>query len=366
MKLKKLELINFRNYNQLNLDFLKNIVCFTGLNGQGKTNIVEAVAVLGMLNSFRTNSYSDLIKFEKDHFFAKGVFLDNKNRTIDVRISYDGKKKKIMYQNKKVMRYSEMWGKIPVIYLIPDESVITNGPPAARREFTDKLLSIVDPGYFSVISKYNAIIKQKNKMLMMFKQTGSADADMLLVYNSEISELGAVIFKKRMKFIEVFLEYFKQIFSFISNGSYCGNIKYLTSMDIERYKESTIEKLAKYSYIEMKRGVSLVGPHRDDLEFLIGGKELKRFGSKGQHKLFLVSLKLAEIEYIKSITDEYPVFILDDLYSEIDEEKSLCVARMLDKDIQTFITTSNAKMISQLDKRAAQLYRVDNGSCMSI
>jgi len=127
-----------------------------------------------------------------------------------------------------------------------------------------------------------------------------------------------------------------------------------------------LKNLSKYLNAEIKRGTTLIGAHKDDLEFMINGRSLRRFGSKGQHKLFLVALKLAEIEYIKSITEEYPIFILDDLYSEIDEKKSLQVARILDKDIQTFITTSNNKIIEQLDKNSSQLYRVENGYCAAV
>ena len=366
MKLKELELVNFRNYGKLELEFSKNIICFTGLNGQGKTNVVEAVAVLGLLNSFRTQNYSDFIKFGEEYFFIKGIFLDKNKASLEIQISYDNKTKKIVFQNKRILRFSEMWGKIPVVYLIPDESVITNGPPSARREFTDKLLSMVDSQYFSALNDYNTVIKQKNRMLLSAKQGGRIDMTILRVYNSKIASLSSEIYSRRQVFLKDFLIYFKEIFPFISNNLYDGDIKYETSYDQNSYLESLKEKLEQYSQIEIKRGTSLLGAHKDDLEFLLNGRQLKKFGSKGQHKLFLVALKLAEIEYIKSITDEYPVFILDDLYSEIDEKKSMSVARVLDKDIQTFITTSNSRIVDQLDKKITQLFEIDNAVCRAV
>lgn len=366
MKLKELELVNFRNYGKLELEFSKNIICFTGLNGQGKTNVVEAVAVLGLLNSFRTQNYSDFIKFGEEYFFIKGVFSDKNQRSLEIQISYDNKTKKIVFQNKRILRFSEMWGKIPVVYLIPDESVITNGPPSARREFTDKLLSMVDSEYFSALNDYNTVIKQKNRMLLSAKQGGRVDMNILKVYNSKIASLSTEIYSKRLDFLKDFLVYFKEIFPFISNNLYDGDIKYETDYDRDRYFESLNEKLDRYAQVEIKRGTSLLGAHKDDLEFLLNERQLKKFGSKGQHKLFLVALKLAEIEYIKSITDEYPVFILDDLYSEIDEKKSLSVARILDKDIQTFITTSNSRIVDQLDKKITQLFMIDNAVCRAV
>jgi DNA replication and repair protein RecF len=366
MKLKRIELVNFRNYEKLELLFKKNIVCFTGLNGQGKTNIVEAVAVLGLLSSFRTQAYADLIKFDSGHFFLKGDFLNSNNRDLEVSISYDGNAKKIMFQNKRILKFSEMWGKIPVVYLIPEESSVTGGAPAFRREFLDKLLSMTDPEYFSILNTYNAVLKQKNKLLFSAKFDGGADMSMAGIYNSKIAELGTKIFLKRTAFLEHFLTYFKDILRFISDGLYNGDIGYETAMEKEKYHQSLTDCLKAGYGSELTRGISLIGPHKDDLEFMINGKSLRKFGSKGQHKLFLVALKLAEIEYIKSITEEYPIFILDDLYSEIDENKSLMVAKILDKDIQTFITTSNSRIVDQLDKEASELYRVENGVCRAV
>jgi DNA replication and repair protein RecF len=169
MKLKKIELSTFRNYDKLELEFSKNIVCFTGLNGQGKTNVVEAIAVLGLLNSFRTNNYSDMIKFDSKGFYLRAEFVNKSGRELEVKISYDGEVKKIFFQNKRIIRFSELWGKIPVVYLIPEESLVTSGPPASRRDFIDKLISMIDGEYFSALNDYNKIIKQKNKILSAMK-----------------------------------------------------------------------------------------------------------------------------------------------------------------------------------------------------
>jgi len=366
MKLRKIELVNFRNYEKLELEFSKNIICFTGLNGQGKTNIVEAISVLGLLNSFRTSSYSDLVKFDTDYFFLKADFHNRNKRSLEVQISYDKEIKKILFQNKRILRFSEMWGKIPIVYLIPDESIITTGPPNARREFMDKLLSMVDAEYFSVLNDYNLIIKQKNRVLFNLKSGEKFNMDMVGIYNSKIAELGTKLYIKRMAFLDSFAIFFKEILFSISDGLYSGEINYETLMEEKKYFETLSANLSKYKNDEIRRGTTLVGAHKDDLDFMINSRSLRKYGSKGQHKLFLVALKLAEIEYIKSVTEEYPIFILDDLYSEIDEKKSLQVAKILDNDIQTFITTSNSRIIDQLDKSSSQLFRVDNGICEAV
>jgi DNA replication and repair protein RecF len=366
MKLRKIELVNFRNYEKLELEFAKNIICFIGLNGQGKTNIVEAISVLGLLNSFRTSSYSDLVKFDTDYFFLKADFHNRNKRSLEVQISYDKEIKKILFQNKRILRFSEMWGKIPIVYLIPDESIITTGPPNARREFMDKLLSMVDAEYFSVLNDYNLIIKQKNRVLFNLKSGEKFNMDMVGIYNFKIAELGTKLYIKRMAFLDSFAIFFKEILLSISDGLYSGEINYETLMEEKKYFETLSANLSKYQNDEIKRGTTLVGAHKDDLDFMINSRSLRKYGSKGQHKLFLVALKLAEIEYIKSVTEEYPIFILDDLYSEIDEKKSLQVAKILDNDIQTFITTSNSRIIDQLDKGSSQLFRVDNGICEAV
>ncbi|MCK4980343.1 MAG: DNA replication/repair protein RecF, partial [Candidatus Delongbacteria bacterium] len=338
MKLNKIILDNFRNYNKLDMSFDKDIICFTGLNGQGKTNLIEAISVLGFLNSFRTKNYNEMKKFDEDYFFISGDFTDKNSNKLSIKISFNDKKKKVIFQDKKVMKFSDFWGNIPMVYLIPDESIITTGPPLERRKFVDKLLSMIDKEYFSLFKNYSKTIKQKNKVLYSFKRENVFQPEMIEIYNEQLLEYGNKIFNKRIEFLERFNEFFKDILLFISDGLYIGDISYTSSIDLKNYYEDLKKQLFEQKRTEKDRGLSIIGPHKDDLVFEINNNDLRKYGSKGQHKLFLVALKLAEIKYIKSITDEYPIFLLDDLYSEIDEMKSSKIAKMLDKDIQTFIT----------------------------
>ena len=362
MKLNKIILDNFRNYNKLDLNFDKDIVCFTGLNGQGKTNLIEAISVLGLLNSFRTKNYSEMKKFDEDYFFISGDFTDKSNNKLNIKISFSDRKKKVIFQDKKVLKFSDFWGNIPMVYLIPDESIITNGPPLERRKFVDKLLSMVDKEYFSLFKNYVKTLKQKNKILYSFKRENVFQPEMIEVYNEQLLEYGSKVFNKRIKFLKRFNEFFKDILLFISDGLYKGDISYLSSMDTNNYHDDLKKQLFEQKRIETNRGLSIIGPHKDDLVFEINNNDLRKYGSKGQHKLFLVALKLAEIKYIKSITDEYPIFLLDDLYSEIDEIKSGKIAKILDKDIQTFITTSNSNIVEQFQKTSIQIFNIVEGA----
>jgi len=363
MKLRDLTLNNFRNYQDLKLNFNKKIIYLVGLNGQGKTNIAESISVLSLLSSFRTKTYGNLINKESDFFYINGIFEDNRGNSLNIKVSYKGNKKKIVFQDKQVLKFSDLWGKIPLVYLIPDQGIITTGPPSQRRDFLDKMLSLVSKEYFSIFRNYNRVLKQKNNLLQKFKKETKKPFDFIKVYNSQLVEYGEQIFNFRLDFLEKYNIFFREIIQSISSNIKNAAIKYSSSIDRNNFKEDFSNKLSSSLNYEAIRGGSLIGPHKDDISFEINNFNLRNFGSKGQHKIFLVALKLAEIEFIKSITDEYPILILDDLYSEIDNEKCEKVAKLLDRNIQTFITTCDESKIKYFSKENIQVIRVDNAKC---
>ena len=374
MKIKLLKLVNFRNFTSLDLSFGKKIIYLVGLNGQGKTNVVESISVLALLNSFRTSSYNNLQKNGELFFTISGNFIDNDGLDIDVDISFDKGLKKIRLNEKKVSKFSDYWGKIPLVYLIPEEGVITQGPPSERRRFLDKLLSLVSKEYFILLQKYTKVIKSKNKILNQAKKDSSNNNnnnnksqyyDMIQVYNDQMVEYGSRLIELRIEFLEKYNNYFNSTISAISESIHNGSLKYFSSLDLNNYREEFSKKLSSSMDIEIIRGACILGPHKDDLIFELNELNLRNFGSKGQHKIFLVALKLAEIEFIKSITNEYPIFILDDLYSEIDNEKSKKIAELLDRDIQTFITTHDDSKIGYFNSENLQVLRVSNGEITS-
>lgn len=367
MKIKNIALHNFRNYKELKLEFKKKIIYIVGLNGQGKTNIVEAISVLALLSSFRTKNYELLLKRDENAFFLRADFIDSNYRELNIKIGYEGKKKKVIFQDKKVMRYSDLWGKIPLVYLIPDESIITSGPPGERRKFLDRLLSLVSRTYFDNLKNYNRVLKQKNALLVKAKKENMKPVEMIEVLNSQLVNYAVQLVSLRVDFLQKYEEYFCKILSGISDNAYKGSLKYNSSVVFdEKYKEKLSQRLKEIINIEIIRGTSLSGPHKDDLNFEINNYNLRNFGSKGQHKIFLVALKLAEIEFIKSITNEYPIFILDDLYSEIDNEKCEKIAMILDQNIQTFITTCDYSKMEFFNEDNIQIIEVENGICSTL
>ena len=367
MKIKNIALHNFRNHKKLKLEFNKKIIYIVGLNGQGKTNLVEAISVLALLSSFRTKNYEYLLKKDEDAFFLKADFIDSNHRELNIKIGYGEKKKRVVFQDKKVVRYSDLWGKIPLVYLIPDESIITSGPPGERRKFLDRLLSLVSRTYFDCLKNYNRVLKQKNALLVKAKKENIKPVEMIEVLNYQLVDYASQLVLLRIDFLQKYEKYFCEILSQISDNAYKGSLKYNSSVVFnEQYKEKLSQKLKEKLNIEIIRGTSLSGPHKDDLDFEINNYNLRNFGSKGQHKIFLVALKLAEIEFIKSITNEYPIFILDDLYSEIDNEKCEKIAMILDHNIQTFITTCDYSKIEFFNKDNIQIIEIKNGTCSII
>ena len=366
MKIKSLKLVNFRNFTSLDQSFEKKIIYLVGLNGQGKTNAVEAISVLALLNSFRTSSYINLQKKDEAFFTISGNFIDNNGLEIDVKISSENGQKKISLNDKRIIRFSDYWGTIPLVYLIPEEGVITQGAPSERRRFLDKLLSLVSKEYFDSLQKYTKVVKSKNKILVQAKKDPYSDKniyyDMISVYNEQLIEYGSRIIELRIEFLEKYNQYFNSIISAISASIHSGTLKYNSSLDLLNYSGELRKKLNSSMDIEIIRGSSIFGPHKDDLIFELNDFNLRNFGSKGQHKIFLVALKLAEIEFIKSVTNEYPIFILDDLYSEIDNEKSKKIAELLDRDIQTFITTHDDSKIGYFNSENLQVLMVRNGT----
>ncbi len=361
MKINNLELLNFRNINSQQIKFNKRIIYIVGENGQGKTNLIEAISILSLLKSFRTNNYKNLITYEKDYFVLKSDFSKDDQTNLKIMMSYQNGHKNIKLNNKKIEKFSDLWGKIPLVYLISDETIITSGPPKERRNFLDQLISIVSRDYFNALKQYKILIQQKNKVLLELKKRELFAKDLLNVYNQQIIALSEIIVSKRIKFLKEYQHFFKEILSYISANLYQGEIIYQSLIKTNDYSTNLALKLKEKMDDEINRGNSLVGPHKDELIFKINDKDIRFFGSKGQQKIFLISLKLAEIEFIKLFTDEYPIFLIDDLYGEIDFEKSTKIAQILDKDIQTIITTCDKDKIKLFNRENLEIIEIAQG-----
>jgi len=344
MKIKSIELTNFRNYQNEKVIFGSEKNFFLGRNAQGKTNLLEAIFLLCLSKSFRTAHEKEAISFSQDQFIIKGEFESDSgiNRKV-VFLCSKNSGKELSVNRKRINRISEFIGNIPVIISSPDEYSLTTGPPTGRRRFIDILLSQIDKKYIHILLEYQRIIKQKNKILQNWKLTGKKNFELIDPWNEQLVKVGSKIIELRNKFSIQLSEKLKKIHSdFVINDeklefSYRPNLDYPELENISLFFNN---KLKQSFTSELQRGISLVGPHRDDFIFKINKKNLKKFGSRGQHKTVLISLAIAEYQIIEELAAEKPIVLIDDLYSELDQTREKKIIQALEKMGQIFISST--------------------------
>jgi DNA replication and repair protein RecF len=344
MKLISLEMTDFRNYGQthINFDFHKNFI--VGNNAQGKSNILEAIYLSCLSKSFRTSREKEAIAFSKQNFLIKAEFkFDNENKQKVILLCSHNNGKEISINRKRISRISEFIGNFPVVLSSPDEYNLTTGPPPERRKFIDILLSQISKKYIHFLIEYFRILKQKNAILLNWKLTGKQNQTELEPWNERLVQIGSKIIDFRNKFLQQLSINIRDIYSkLVLNDeqldfTYQPNVEFNSSEEIE---QCFATKLLQISNKELQRGTSLAGPHRDDFIFKINGHDLKKFGSRGQHKTVLISLAAAEYELIKNLTEETPILLIDDLYSELDKNRENNILNLIEGFGQVFITST--------------------------
>lgn len=346
MKINSIELNDFRNYEKQKISFnaVKNII--VGKNAQGKTNLLEAIYLLCLSKSFRTSYEKEAIKFASDQFILKGEFeLDSGITKKVVLLCSQNNGKQLSVNRKRINRVSEFIGSLPIVISSPEEYNLTNGPPAERRKFVDILLSQINRKYINHLMEYQKIIKHKNALLLKWKQTGKRDKTVIDAWNDRLIIIGSKIIEIRNQFSKLLSDKLAKIYSalILNNETlaffYQPNIEVKNSDNIE---EKFADKLNQICSKEFQRGISLIGPHRDDFVFRINDSDIKKFGSRGQHKTVLISLAIAEYQLIEELTQEKPIILIDDLYSELDREREEKIIAAVEKMGQIFITATEA------------------------
>ncbi len=369
MLLKKLELINFRNYEHINIAFGINKNFLIGKNAQGKTNILEAIYILCLSKSFRTNIDKEAIKFSHDQYIIKGDFESDNGNIKEVGISYSLQRgREIIINHKTLNSASELIGNFPVVLSSPDEYVITSGPPINRRKFVDILLSQLNKKYFLLLLNYNRTLQQRNRVLLNWKLSGNVSSAVIEPWNQNFVEVGSLIIDYRYHFALQFSKTLNEIYSELSGRGEQISFEYRPNILIEDEKQilsNFKNKLIQVSNQELMRGISLVGPHRDDFEIKIDGKEIRKYGSRGQHKTVLIALALAQFQMIKAQLGEAPIMLIDDLYSEIDENRREKILGALETAKQVFVT---ATLLDEKSKTSNndRLFLVESGSVKSV
>ena len=351
-----LELSNFRNYSKLKINFSPSINIIYGKNGSGKTNIVEAIYVLGLTKSFRNINEKNLIFKEKEQSKIKGTIKYKSKNKYEVDITKEGKK--VLINNNKVNLLSDYISRIPIIVFSPDDLKLLKDTPIVRRKFLNIELSFYNKEYLKNVAYYNKLLKQRNSYLKQSLINANSSSDYLNVLTEKLYDYGLSIYEEREKFLEYvnkhINEYYKKI---ATNGEL--SVKYVSNFDKD--KKKMLDNYKKYYQKELNFGKTLLGIHLDDIEFYLDNNKVKEWASEGQLKNIVVSLKLVELQLLYEQNGYYPILILDDLFSELDKEKINNIIKLLPNDSQIFITTTELSKVKKSIKENSKLIKVING-----
>lgn len=371
MFLSELELKNYRNYQTLHINFSPRVNIFFGQNAQGKTNILEAAGILSLGRSFRTKKDVELIRWEQEFCFVKGIFTEDPEiELIEIGIGNNQKKIKINRQEKK---NNELFGLIPVVIFSPEDLQLIKGGPQNRRDFIDLYLAQVEPNYRNVYYNFQRILQQRNRFL----KDRYHEKTELEVWNNQLVEHGTKVICYRAELIEKVKPYIKNAHLNISNENEIIDLEYLSVKGLPvkdqteaQLKELFYDELHALRRMEIDRKMTLVGPQRDDLRLTIGNAksqnqvELRNFGSQGQQRTAALALKLGLVEIITEIRGKTPLLLLDDVMSEFDDTRKKALLKMLLSSSQTFLT-STSKQDFPIEDLQTLFFEVNRGEVLN-
>lgn len=363
MKVEHLYAVNFRNYAALDLNFQAMINVFFGQNAQGKTNILEALFYSAFGMSHRTSSEEDLLRWG-NNALATGVAYSNFSGRHEVKIKkYQQQnrwKKEIFLDGAKV-RPKEHYGSLNVVMFSPEDLQLVKGEPALRRRFFDMQISQTDPLYYDLLVKYNRVLQQRNRLLKELRD-GVGTLPALIPWNEEFIRLAAALSKKRLLALAKLEQIASDIYASITQYKEKLTVHYeLKGNNGELFYPETADfcseefyrnKLAERQSVDILRGNTGIGPHRDDLQLLLNNMSLRSFGSQGQQRSGALALKLSQLEYVRQEIGEFPILLLDDVMSELDNNRRAQLLQFIDGRVQTFITVNDKELIPALPGRA--------------
>lgn len=374
MKIKGLYLHNFRNYGLCSLQFPAMVNIFYGKNAQGKTNLLEAIFYAAFGMSHRTFQEDDLFGDGRREMAVKADFMsfDSDYEIKIKRYEQNGRIKKELLLDNVNIKAKEHYGTLNTVMFSPEDLQLIKGEPQLRRRFFDMQIAQTDKAYYELLVKYNRLLQQRNRLLKEIRDN-NGDKVQLNLWNNELSATAARIIKKRLAALEELLVIASGIYASIAGGSESMLINYAlkTSNDFilqqsdkseNEWQEFYLKELHERLALDILRGNTSIGPHRDDLFFYVSGKLLKAFGSQGQQRSAALALKLAQLEYVKNNTGEYPVLLLDDVMSELDSERRTHLLKFIDGRVQTFITVNDKHLIPDLNNNA--YFYIENGKVM--
>ena len=361
MKIEKLNLKNFRNYLDLDIEFNDKLNIIIGNNAQGKTNILEAIYFLSITKSFLSVHEKTLTYKEADFFKITGDIVNSGfKKNLSVLVNTNGKKIEV---NKKIVkRHIDYLGNLRVIIFSPDDIRLLKDSPGNRRRFLNIELSQLYDKYIRLLAEFNIILKQRNEYLKIIRD-GKYNEEYFNILNDKYVDLSVSIYIYRSNFIDKINEYIASKYLFIS-GDDGLVVKYVSDIDIDNrnvMKNNMLNKLSEVKNREIMYGNTLIGPHKDNFSFYLNDNNLSLYGSQGQLKMSILALKMAEIDVFKDITGEMPILLLDDIFSELDIEKRNKLIKFLNDDVQTIMTTTDLSEIDEDLVKISNIYRIENG-----
>lgn len=368
MYLKKLTLTNFKNYKQTDLEFSEKINCFIGDNGAGKTNILDAIYYLSFCKSYFNSIDSQNIKHEEDFFAIHGYYLQNGEKGMPVSCMQKRNTRKQFKSNKKEYeRLADHIGLLPLVMTSPYDRDLINEGSEARRKYIDGVISQFDKFYLDDLLNYNKALAQRNALLKRFAENNYFDDSSLEIWNEQMAKYGQNIYEKRKQFLEDFIPIFQRYFEFISGGKEKVAVIYDS-----RLSENTLGDLLKES-LNKDRAIryTSVGIHKDDLDFRIENYPVKKFGSQGQQKSFVIAIKLAQFDYTREIKGFKPVLLFDDIFDKLDDSRVEKLIQLVSDNSfgQVFITDTQKRRIEKLFRKVKidhKIYEIREGEAFEV
>lgn len=361
MELETLQLIDFKNYAEARVEFSSKINVLVGKNGSGKTNLLDAIYYLSLTKSAVSAADNFCIRHGQQKFFLRGRFRQVSNVN-EVTTSFQLAAKKIFREGvNEYQKLSDHIGKYPVVLIAPDDTNLVTEGGESRRKFFDSILSQLDRAYLESLIQYNQALKQRNSLLKMFADNHRFDLLALETYNDVLARLGTTVFEKRREFMATFGPVFRRFYNFIVSEE-AAEVIYNTELSSVNFLDGLKQSQSR----DMALQRTTFGIHRDDYQFVLGGGDLKRLGSQGQRKSFIIALKLAQFDIIKSHKGFKPLLLLDDIFDKLDDFRIQKLLELIKNDElgQLFITDARpdrtAALLKQIDVTAS-VFKVSGG-----
>lgn len=356
MQLQKLHLLNYKNFSEISFDFEAKINCFVGHNGIGKTNILDSIYHLAFGKSYFNAVGSHNIKHDADFFVIDGQFLKS-DRTHQIVCSLKRNQKKVLKRDGKLYeKFSEHIGFIPLVIISPSDSDLISEGSEVRRKFIDAIISQLDHHYLNQLIRYQGVVSQRNALLKYFALNHVFEADTLSIYNDQLCELADYIYQIRKEFIQKFTPIFQKYHQFITGAAEPVDLVYQSQLHQDTLANLLQTHLAKDRVVQY----TTVGVHKDDLDFLIDHHPIKKFGSQGQQKSFLIALKLAQFEFVSNQNNEKPILLFDDIFDKLDRNRVGKIIDLVNQNTfgQIFISDTDPDRTQMVIEQTNQSYKI--------